>query len=271
MNPFVELEISLERIEESVHVKLQFDLPESDSKMPVSSGIATFDFEGLRAASADRAQYGRLLAECLFSDPKIRADFEKGCAVAESGNRPLRLRLAIDHGAASLHGLVWESLCDLKSGEVLAMRERVLLSRFISREDWRPITLRAKNEMRALIVIASPANAEKYRLAPVDLAGETQRAVASLGGGIPSTVLGGGGGASLENIIGKAREGFDILLLVCHGAFIDGEAVLYLENEAGEVKVERGADFATRLGQIKQSPRLVVLASCESAGTGGEF
>ena len=195
MNQFVELEISLERIEETVHVRLEFDRPDSASKMPATSGIATFDFDALRAAAGDRAHYGRLLSQSLFSDPKLKEDFAKGRAVAQSLNLQLRLRLAIDKSAGNLHRLIWESLCDADTGEVLAMREDVLLSRFISREDWRPITLRAKNEMRALVVIASPANASAYRLAPVDVPGETRRALAALGSSIPSTVLGGGGGA----------------------------------------------------------------------------
>ena len=270
MNQFVELEISLERIEETVHVRLDFDRPDSAAKMPASSGIAKFDFEALRAAAGNRAQYGSLLSQSLFSDPKIREHFAQGRAVAQSLKQPLRLRIAIDKSAGNLHRLIWEALCDADTDEVLAMREDVLFSRYISREDWSPITLRAKNEMRALVAIASPANAAAYRLAPVDVPGETQRALAGLGSSIPATVLGGGGGATLENIIGKLREGFDILLLVCHGALIDGEPVLYLESEAGDVKVEHGVDFATRLSQMKQSPRLVVLASCESAGTGAE-
>ena len=74
----------------------------------------------------------------------------------------------------------------------------------------------------------------------------------------------------MNNIVSKLREGYDIFQLVCHGAFIDGEPVLYLEDETGKVAVVHGAELATNLSELKQRPRLVVLASCESAGTGVE-
>ena len=274
MTQFVELEISLQRIDASVRVALRFDRSDSESDVAPVLGLAAFDLDALRAASGDRKQYGTLLSQSLFADSNIKSVFEKGCVLAESLDMPLRLRVLIDKSAVELHSLVWEALCDPGSGEVLTMRECVLFSRFISREDWRPVSLRAKDEMRALVVIASPANVGSYQpggraLAPVDVAGETQRATTGLGG-IPATVLGGSGTATLNNIVGKLREGFDILLLVCHGAFIDGKPLLYLEDDAGNVAVVQGADLATRLSELKQRPRLVVLASCESAGAGAE-
>ena len=274
MIQFVELEISLQRIDSTVRVALRFDRSDSESDVAPILGLAAFDLDALSAAIGDRKQYGILLSQFLFADPKIKAAFEKGCVMAESLDMPIRLRIVVDKSAADLHSLVWEIMCDPDTGEWLAMRERLLLSRFISRDDWRPVNLRAKDEMRALVAIASPSNVGKYQpggrvLAPVDVAGETQRATAGLGT-IPSTILGGKGTATLNNIVGKLREGYDILLLVCHGAFIDGNPLLYLEDDAGNVAVVQGNDLATRLSELKQRPRLVVLASCESAGIGGE-
>ncbi len=272
MTQFVELEISLQRIDATVRVALRFDRSDSESDVAPVLGLAAFDLDALRAVSGDRREYGRLLSQSLFADPKIKSAFEKGCVMAESLDMPIRLRLLVDKSAADLHSLVWETLCDVDSGEWLATRERMLISRFISRDDWRPVNLRAKDEMRALVAIASPVNVGNYKpggraLAPVDVAGETQRATTGLGT-IPTTVLGGGGTATLNNILGKLREGYDILLLVCHGAFIDGKPLLYLEDDAGGAAIVQGADLATRLSELKQRPRLVVLASCESAGTG---
>jgi hypothetical protein len=274
MTQFVELEVGLQRIDATVRVSLRFDRSDSESDVAPILGLAAFDLDALRAISGDRKQYGRLLSQSLFADPKIKSAFEKGCATADSLDMPIRLRIVIDKTAADLHSVVWEALCDLDSGEWLATRERMLLSRFISRDDWRSMSLRAKDEMRALVAIASPSNVGTYQpggraLAPVDVAAETQRATAALGT-IPATVLGGKGSATLNNILGKLREGYDILVLVCHGAFIDGNAVLYLEDDAGKVAVAQGAELATRLSELKQRPRLVVLASCESAGTGAE-
>ena len=103
----------------------------------------------------------------------------------------------------------------------------------------------------------------------MDVPGETQRATAGLQN-IPVTTLATPGSATLNNIVGKLREGYDIFYLVCHGALIDGKPLLYLENESGEVTVVAGTEFATQLSELKQRPRLVVLASCQSAGTGAE-
>ena len=274
MIQFVELEISLQRIDATVRVALRFNRSDSESDVAPILGLAAFDLDALRALSGDRKEYGRLLSQCLFADPKVKSAFERGCVMADSLDMPVRLRIVIDKSAADLHSLVWEALCDVDSGEWLATRERMLLSRFISRDDWRPVTLRAKNEMRALVAIASPFNVGNYQpggrvLAPVDVAVETQRATVGLGT-IPATILGGKGTATLTNILVKLREGYDILLLVCHGAFIDGKPLLYLEDDVGSVAVVQGADLATRLSELKQRPRLVVLASCESAGTGAE-
>ena len=228
----------------------------------LSKIVSTMDSDSLRGSSVTR------------KTSSIKSAFEKGCVMADSLDMPIRLRIIIDKSATDLHSLVWEALCDANSGDWLAMRERMLLSRFISRDDWRPVTLRAKNEMRALVAIASPSNVSNYQrggsaLASVDVAGETQRATAGLGT-ISATVLGGKGTATLNNILANLREGYDILMLVCHGAFIEGKPLVYLENDAGNVERVDGAELATRLSELNQRPRLVVLASCESAGGGAE-
>ena len=104
----------------------------------------------------------------------------------------------------------------------------------------------------------------------IDVEGELQRAKASLGT-IPIVTIpdpAQPGYATLDAIAKKLRDGYDILYLVCHGAFIDNQARLYLANDAGQVKVETGDDFKLRLAELVQRPRLVVLASCQSAGDG---
>ena len=82
--------------------------------------------------------------------------------MAESLDMPLRVRLSIDRNAAELHSLAWEALCDPETGALLATREQMLFSRFISSEDWRPVHLRPRDEMRALVAIANPANVSSY-------------------------------------------------------------------------------------------------------------
>lgn len=66
------------------------------------------------------------------------------------------------------------------------------------------------------------------------------------------------------------RKGCDILYLVCHGAMVDGRLRLFLENDAGQVVPAAGSELAVRLKELGKLPRLAVLVSCQSAGTGGD-
>jgi len=181
----------------------------------------------------------------------------------------LRLRLFIGPSAPELHSLHWETLRDPQDGSPLLTGEQVLFSRYLSSLDWRPVRLRPQADLRALVVIANPANMTDYQLAPLDVEGELERARSGLGS-IPVTPLASGGSATLENASAHLRDGYDILYLVCHGALIKGVPHLWLEDETGDVKVVVGSELATRLREPRQRPRLVVLASCQSAGSGAD-
>jgi hypothetical protein len=63
------------------------------------------------------------------------------------------------------------------------------------------------------------------------------------------------------------REGTDIVYLVSHGVLLNGvEPWLFLQNEAGEVARVQGSSLAERIAELRHAPRLIVMASCESAG-----
>ena len=111
----------------------------------------------------------------------------------------------------------------------------------------------------------------RRKLAPVDAPGERERALQFLGGmhpvvlapaGLPGTA----GNATLENLVAEVRKGCDVLYLVCHGALIRNEPKLWLEDKDGNADVIPGEELAERLKELKEQPRLVVLASCQSAG-----
>jgi len=274
MTSSFEIEITLHKAEPDYQVDLRFNRSDSEADVAPIRGNAKFEIEELTALSEDREEYGKLLHKNLFSDPKILERFVIACALAEDSEMPLRLRLYIAPDAAALHLLCWEALRDPKSGELLVTRERFLFSRFISNEDFRPVRFRARDELRALVVIANPSNLSTYTpggrpLAPLDVAGETSRANTSLGT-VPVTIISAPGEATLNGIVRKLREGYDILYLICHGALIEGEPRLYLEDEEGKGAIVPGSKLVTRMSELKQRPRLVVLASCQSAGTGAE-
>jgi hypothetical protein len=150
------------------------------------------------------------------------------------------------------------------------MNERMLFSRYVDSRDWRLVSPRAKGDLRALVVIANPSDLGRHKLAPVDVPGHKAQACNGMTGINAIEVLGERDRASAKNIRDRLRTGPDILYLVCHGALVDGQPVLWLEQDDGTSDCRDGKELVSWLGELKQPPRLVVLASCQSAGTGEE-
>ena len=268
-----DLEIGLHRREaDSYSVDFRFSQPESDADVRLGQGTARFDFPGLLKLSANSQEYGKALSDSLFADPAVQTSFAQSLASAQSLSLPLRLRLFIGPSAPELHSLRWETLVNPQDKSPLCTDENILFSRYLSSLDWRPIPLRPKAEMSALVVIANPSNLSEYQnLAPVDVEGELNRAKQSLVN-IALTVLPAeaepGKRPTLNNLAGDLRDGSqDILYLVCHGAISQDVPYLWLEDDQGKASITPGDDLVTRLKELPQRPRLVVLASCQSAGT----
>jgi hypothetical protein len=77
----------------------------------------------------------------------------------------------------------------------------------------------------------------------------------------------------LQRLIDLLRQGtpngqpFDILYLVCHGTYIRQQPYVLFDNESGDKGILiSGVELATRISELDNLPRMVVLASCESAG-----
>jgi hypothetical protein len=82
------------------------------------------------------------------------------------------------------------------------------------------------------------------------------------------------GQASLNRLASRLREGYDILYLVCHGAILSKDPAgpyLWLEEDDGTAAVVPGIALIDRIKDLSTElrPRLIVLASCQSAGQGG--
>jgi hypothetical protein len=189
---------------------------------------------------------------------------------------PLRLRLMVGPSAPELHGLRWETLRDPESRELLVTSDWILFSRYLSSFDFRRVRLRPQGSLRALAVVANPSDVMTYRqgeqpLHPVDVAWELAAARKALD---PIPVDAVPGRASLKNLSASlsSRE-YDVLYLVCHGAFVGGQPQLWLERDDGTPKdgtahVVAGHELVTRLNELRAPPRLVILVSCQSAGRG---
>ncbi|HEY3115553.1 MAG TPA: CHAT domain-containing protein, partial [Chloroflexota bacterium] len=244
--------------------------------------VGRLDRDDLRQLALGSEAYGRALNEALFKDPRVKSMFDSARASAEASDAALRLRLFIGPGAPHLHSVRWETLRDPRTGGPLVTGENVVFSRYLSSIDWRPVPLRVKGELRALVAIANPSELQAESgievdgrpLPPIDVEGERDRALTSLGI-IPAEVLASGGQATISNLIAHLRAGkdgfnYDILYLVCHGTAARGESELWLESDDGHRDIVSGSDFVDRISQLPRRPRLVVLASCQSAGKGDE-
>ncbi len=274
-NQQADLEIGLHQRETGAYtIELRFSQPGSDAESRIGLdklAAAAVDLELLRQLSTDPAAYGRALSEGIFAEGAIRTAFIKSRAIAQALETPLRVRLLIGPTAPELHTLHWETLLDPETGTSLSTSENVLFSRYLSSQDWTPVTLKPKGTLRGLAMIANPTNLADYNMAAVDVSGELARVKVALGE-IRLSVLPdllGGARATADTLFTRLREEQpDYLYLVCHGSLIRGQPWLWLEAPDGTIDRISGDELVTRFGELQVLPRLVVLASCESAGAG---
>jgi len=270
MLTYPELEIGLHRWDaEAWTIELRFNDPESDGFDSSATTTELVDFQRLRELFADDEAYGVVLGEALLADPAIRERFARARAIAHNRGQPLRIRLFIGPGAPELHQLRWETLREGEGHVRLLTNEHLYFSRFLSSLEGVSVPFRPRADLRALIVIANPTDIADYGFTPLDTEAELHRARAAMGD-IECTELPGRGRATLGRIADHLRDGDDILFLVCHGAARGGEAQLWLEDDTGRTRRVSAGELSDRIRGLSRRPRLVVLASCQSAGDGAE-
>jgi hypothetical protein len=273
---FIDVEISLDRKyfgaavptkEIEYEIELRGSMPEGAEDIRRLSS-SSFDYEQLDGLSHDSQAYGAALCQSLFQE-EIKTALGEIRAIARRENLPIRLRLLIKPEAAELHQLHWEALRSPEDEQaLLTTDENLPFSRYLLRKKYHSINRRARHDMRALVVIANPLDLEENSLPPVDVEGELGRVQKALGN-VTLDVLpqpDAGRWASLENMFELLRQNdYDLLYIVCHGTMAKGEPFLWLEDNDRKVDRQSGADLIDRLHELRQIPRLVVLASCESA------
>jgi CHAT domain-containing protein/SIR2-like protein len=248
-----------------IEVRSQIDRTQLDA--PIE---ATFLFPREELLqTADWQEYGKRLATAIFSQQQVIDRFRIAKAISLDKEVPLRLRLRVDPSARLLDAVRWETLSDPLSAQPLTMNQNVYFSRFVPRTDFRSVRLRRKGELKALLAISNPSNIDTFSLASVDKALELPPIEQTLRE-IDTVTLKKGERLTINNLVRELSHEIDILYLVCHGVFKDGDTSLFLEDDSGMVKRTTGAEFVTRLSELRQRPRLVVLVSCQTGGTGTE-
>ncbi len=269
MMKYAELEIGIHCLVAGWYrVELRFTRPDSEVDERAEPGAVRFDAERLRTFALNDVEYGKLLGQSLFT-PAVKSEFEKAAAVASALEAGLRVRLYFGVSAPELHDLRWETLRNPQTGEPFLTNETLPFSRYLSSADGRPARLRPQSELRALALIANPTDIAEYGMTALNVADELRRINAGFGA-VPVTALASEGKASLPNLFAHLREEYDILYLVAHGQLEKGEPLLWLERENGKAQRVAGAELVTRIEELAQCPRLIVLVSCQSAGTSAE-
>ncbi len=275
MTEYADLEIGLHRRDASSYsVEFRYSQPNSEADIRLGYDkpiLISINRDKLNQLVYDTAAYGQHLTDTFFSNPDVKTAFAQVKASTQSLDASLRMRLLIGPSAPELHNLHWETLHDPQDGSPLSTSQNLLFSRYLSSLDWHPVRLCSKGELSALVMVANPSDLAEYNLAPVDVPGEMERAKDGLGE-IPFRMLPepeSGKQATLEDLFSHLRQQeVDILYLVCHGALVKDEPWLWLEDHQGKVARVSGSELALRMKELVERPRLVVLASCESAGDG---
>lgn len=274
---YAELQIELRPKEDhSYAVEILYKPPSSEAEVRPPGGVVHIDPEALLQTAhpaVDPARYGQALTRCLFEDRHVHEAFVVARDSAKLADVPLRLRLLIHAEAFELNRVRWETLRDPKDDSLPLCADRNLfLSRYSLTEDYRPVHLRYESQLRALVMVANPSNLDPEQVAPIDVEREVETARNGLGPIFTRTIPDAGSEqrATLENLIEQLNEDrYDIVYLVCHGRQVGGETRLYLEDDAGELKLIEGRTLEAEFnGLLEKRPSLVILASCQSADEG---
>ncbi len=270
VNTYSDLQIEiLEEGADNYSIEMIFVAAGSDSEVRLlkdkTKVISRKKLLALKEFIAGSEEYGEALAKLVFADPIIAVSFEKARSASHALDALLRVRLLLDSNLGDLHDVHWECLRDV-SGNSVFTSDQILFSRYLPSLDWEPPKIAVGKKLKALVAIANPKDLSNYEsdgetLSPIDEKQELASARKALED-VHITVL---ASPTVESISEALREGYDILYLVCHGAVIDGKAQLMLCDEKGNVKMVSGASLEIRFRDLGERPRLVVLASCQSA------
>jgi CHAT domain/SIR2-like domain len=267
LHKYADLEIAFrKRDERSYSLGFRFNGADDEAEQRSEPDpVVAINFDSLTLSGDDPIQYAATLSAALFT-AEVAGLFGRFRTAAEQQDAILRVRLSIESSAPELHAVHWETLRDpLVADAPLFTGEQTVVSRFLSSgQDWRPIRLRPRTDLRALVAVANPARASTYNLAPIDVINEELLASQAMTG-IEVETLAPGGALPLTDLGARLREGFDILYLICHGLLKDTEPFLCLD-EGAPVPAQ---ELVQMVRELAERPRLIVLASCQSAGQGG--
>jgi hypothetical protein len=268
--PFAEIELALNPLGSDLYqLDLRANNPLSDAAIAPAAArvqISADALGDLADAESLPAEYSAKLTALLFADADLRVAWASARAAFAATDLDIRMRLLLAPTDATLHTIRWELLCDPQTNELLAFSPRILFSRLLFSRDFRPIRLRARAELSLTIAVAAPeALAESFsnKFAPVDRNLQIDQVRAALPTLTPTVVE---HPLTLDALVKAFERAPDILYLACHGTIAQKAPHLLLCDAAGKVLLTHARELTDRLARLNTLPRLVVLASCQSAG-----
>lgn len=251
-------------------LSITFRLPLSDALIDLLDGSRVevkLDESQLRALSLDNSAYGQRLADMVFDSRRVAQAFHSARSAAHAQSLPLRMRLCFESLDTPIHAIRWELLCD-PDGKPLAISERVLLSRFVPSSDLAPYRPPYRPSLQTLIAAVAPHNLGDFRLATFDASITAQSTAAAFEPGDITVLASSDAPVTLARLAEHLRNGQDLCCLIAHGAIVNDEPMLFLEDATGQTEPVTAGQIHEQLSALSQLPRLLILLSCEGAGDG---
>lgn len=227
----------------------------------------TLDLATLAQELEPRA-YGEALGRLLFADNVLGKHYHETLAAVRGRGEGLHVRLECN--LPELHAVHWERILHQLDGEWIPLGSTAIspFSRYIPARQWdRPLPI-AQRPLRILAIIAAPDDLNDYGLDPI--AAQEREALHTLLDALPETEVTyleskTANLPTLTNLRDGLGDGFHIVHMLCHGASLPTDTVLYLEHDNGAVDPVEGARLVEAFKVCQQPPALCFLAACESA------
>ncbi|MEH2115319.1 nSTAND1 domain-containing NTPase [Nostoc sp.] len=236
------------------------------------------DLQRLTSLLGQVQDYGTLLGKALLRD-EVRDGFVRALSQNEE---TLRVLLFIEAPDKELRTLRWERLCAPIDGDwqILAINQRVPFSFYIPAITDRLFPPIGRRDLRALVLVASPSDSQKYKLDTFDVEATVKSVRAALGN-IPTDVLATVDGAiglpTLDELCTQLTDRtkqYTMLHFVSHGRVLDdGETLLYWSKADNTVEVVTATRLLERVRPLRGArglPHFTFLCTCESASPEAE-
>lgn len=268
----VEITIGLARLSAEHRFSGRVSLRLADSSEG-AEGEMELDLAALGQPHDDPERYGERLMGMLLHDTRLKQTWDNWCYhYLKSQLSEMRLFISVESDDYRLHNVAWETLKAPVNGPGMAS---VALSRSRKIRFARRYVRGQSVEFpamivqpRALVVICSPSDSERWHLEPFDVASQLRAVRRAFCWAQMVEFVSGEKGKkpTPDNLTDELRKTYDIICIICHGAVREGMPVLYLENDKGAVEWVTASKLQHAFAEGCK-PRLAILSLCHSANS----